>query len=475
VIAADEDIDIAILTFANDAKPFATGLDFVTTPADEGADVFAAGFPGLGTEQIWQFSRGIISNAAVRFPRDPVEDADISEARFGPFIQHTSPIDPGNSGGPLLVALADAKSGYAVAGINAMIARRRASTFYAIPADRALAYISAAIKPKDDEAKRRSLDLRLDAFVKSIAKPKAVYAAIAAYISNACTASNAEYAIMETFSRAPRTVQEHIDTVSDPVEWMQYSVAWLIEDSFRGKTTGVLRAELGDIKKNIDGSYTVPLKFSGDREIVTTWVDEFGIWKLEKAGDLVSGDKSLVEKKEMQQKSAQRKKGYDNFIMPSLAYAQLFDHKIGEKRVYSDPWDHEYTTEPLTEPAPGLDISVLIAHNKYILYGLSLVLAEDFWQLDGTAGFSIPIDLKAVVLAPNAGLGILFRNYGEGVKIPQTGLVLKGGIMATLTAVPGLYLLAAYQYNIPTDVIFEDKKVADQHILKFGIGYAFRL
>jgi hypothetical protein len=132
----------------------AAGLAFAGAPAEEGTDVFAAGFPGLGFEQIWQFSKGIVSNARMRLPRDPVEDAEVNETRFGPFIQHTAPIDSGNSGGPLLVAQAGVPIGYAVAGINARTATRRAATFFAIPADRVLAYINAAIRSRDEAVMR---------------------------------------------------------------------------------------------------------------------------------------------------------------------------------------------------------------------------------------------------------------------------------------------------------------------------------
>jgi len=100
VIAADEDIDLALLAFADNVRPFQTGLAFAGAPAEEGSDVYAAGFPGLGNAAIWQFSRGMISNAAVRLPLD--DDEDVPEAALGPYIQHTAQIDSGNSGSPPL-------------------------------------------------------------------------------------------------------------------------------------------------------------------------------------------------------------------------------------------------------------------------------------------------------------------------------------------------------------------------------------
>ncbi|GHT67391.1 hypothetical protein FACS1894110_12810 [Spirochaetia bacterium] len=479
VVAADEDIDIAILMFANDARPFKAGLAFMPSPAEEGVDVFAAGFPGMFNEQIWQFSKGVVSNARMRLPHDIEDEEGVNPVRWGPYIQHTSNIDHGNSGGPLLVQQADVTTGYAVAGINTLtLSGYRENTFFAIPADRAFAYITEALKPKDEEAKRHNLDMRLDAFIKSLAKPKAVYSAIADYLSNGCTASNAEYAIMETFSRAPRTVQDAIDNVNNLVGAMNYCVAWLIEDSFRGKTASVLRATLGDITRNTDGSYTVPLIFSGDRVIATTWVSEFGIWKLDKAGDLVSGDKTLVEKNEKQRERDKKKNDYDNFVMLSVGYTNIFDHKIGEVRIPAANWYDNDTFEPITGVAPAFDALVLIAWNKYGLVPFSFTLAKEFWQIDWGVGFNIPINIKAVTLAPYAAIGIDIRRYNDN-KIStflfglEFGAVAQGGLMLTTTWVPGLYVLAGYQYNLSFSTLLANTKPTDAHMLRINVGYAF--
>jgi serine protease Do len=115
VIAADEEKDIALLAFAPGDRPLDEGLHFLSRPVIEGEDVYAAGFPGLGTTTIWQLSRGIISNANVRFPKSSIDDT-----LLGPFLQHTAQIDPGNSGGPLLIAQQNVPSGYVVAGLNTL-------------------------------------------------------------------------------------------------------------------------------------------------------------------------------------------------------------------------------------------------------------------------------------------------------------------------------------------------------------------
>jgi serine protease Do len=464
VLAAEEDIDIAILTFADAAKPFAVGLDFAEAGAEEGADVFAAGFPGLGNEQIWQFSRGIVSNANVRLPHDPVEDSGVNEARFGPFIQHTAPIDPGNSGGPLLLASSDAPSGYAIAGINTLSARGRTATFYAIPAGRVLAYISEALNPKDEAAMRQDLDERLNAFVRGLARPRSVYGVISDYLSNACAASNAEFAILETFSRAPRSVQTEIDTVSDPVTAMQYCVAWLVEDTFRGKTSGTLRATIGDITKNADNSYTVALQFSGSREITTTWVAEFGIWKLDKAGELVSGDRTLVETRIRDRENDERlRANYGWSISAGYAYLGLGG---GDPR------------------GSALDVSAAMVFGKIITYGAHLFFQSgDFGILEGTVGFTGAIRLGRLALLPYANVGGGISWHEKDSNSPwgnesgpdiAIGFSVHGGLMLTSSYVPGLFLKTAYQFNFYNGIFDRTTPLKDAaHSLILGVGYLF--
>ncbi|MDR1250508.1 MAG: serine protease, partial [Treponema sp.] len=191
IVAADEDLDIALLAFPRGGRPFAGGLAFLDRPVNEGEDVYSAGFPALGTASLWQLGRGMVSNAHVEFPED---DRDEKSRIMGPYIQHTAQVDPGNSGGPLLVPVPGLPAGYAVAGINTLSARFRQAANFSIPTDRIKAFLDSALisKPEDE---RRRLDARLNAFIDGLAAPRAVYDHIARYLSNACTAENAEYAL----------------------------------------------------------------------------------------------------------------------------------------------------------------------------------------------------------------------------------------------------------------------------------------
>jgi serine protease Do len=473
IVAADEDIDIAILAFSDGAKPFSRGLSFVSAPAEEGAPVFAAGFPGLGMEAVWQFSSGMISNAAVRFPADP--ELEMPEAALGPYIQHTAPIDMGNSGGPLLVQQTGVTTGYAVAGINTLQARFRQNANFSIPATRAQSYVQSALVSRDETALRAALDKRLDSFVKGLSAPKAAYPHIAQYLSNACTASNAEYAVSEVFERGSRTVQEDmVNIVRSPLYGMNIAVAWLIEDSMRGKNTGAIRASLGEIAKNPDGSYHVPMQFAGDRVVNTVWVNEYGIWKLDKAGDLVSGDKTLLEKKQKERQERDRLRT-DYGAAFAVDFAYIFDDR------------------------PALRLAIDVRSNNTLYEVQAFIAQNKYFDVSFLVGIEIPIIIKnkAAVLPFGAvGLGLTLRDElsaddevtsggwkyskkewysitGEkSSKNAEFGIAAKAGAKVMISAVPGLFGEIAYQFNY----FFgrEDwVKDNDQHRIIVGIGYAF--
>ena len=97
--------------------------------AEEGENISAAGYPGLQNKPSWQLTRGYVSNASLS-----LEDA----ADKG--IQHTAPVDPGSSGGPLLRKV-DGK--YEVLGLNTFKAFHRDRVCIAVPASEIHAFLAA--------------------------------------------------------------------------------------------------------------------------------------------------------------------------------------------------------------------------------------------------------------------------------------------------------------------------------------------
>jgi hypothetical protein len=354
-----------------------------------------------------------------------------------------------------------------VAGINTLSARGRQAANYAIPVNRAQAFIDQALAPVDPVKDRAKLDVRLESFVKSLAAPKTVYSHIARYLSNACTASNAEYAISEVFDRAPRTVQQDIyETLDNPLYGMNYAVAWLIEDSLRGKKRGALHAGLGEITQNANGTYTVEIEVGDERTVSTTWVTEYGIWRLEKAGDLVNGDKTLAETKK---KKAETDKNLrdDYSILLAAGYSYIVDG-----------------------PPAALWAQVKRKTNAvtFGFNGFAGLAGKQLIQFDGVVGLEFSIKLKNLALLPFADVGVGMRlAHLAGVRIsddeddmliPGFGILGRAGIAITSSAAPGLFGVVSYQFNAcePMGVTFGPKASYEdmaKHFISIGIGYAF--
>jgi len=420
IIAADEEQDLAILAFPAGEKPVTQGLSFLTRAIEEGEDVFSAGFPGLGITPIWQFGRGTVSNAAARFPKS-IND----ETMMGPFIQHTAQIDPGNSGGPLLAAQRNVPTGYAVAGVNMGSGVRRQAANYAIPFSTTLTFINNALSQKP-ETYRAALDQRLAQFTEGLGVNRAVYPRIAEYLSSACIGENAEYAMLEMFEKGTRTVRRaFIDKCEDSVVGaMGYAVAWTIENSLR--SGGAIKAAIKQVTG--DGEeYTVVFTIN-DNDVSSKWVREYGNWRIRSFGTIAAGDKSLVEKKETQKKTAEKLR-LDSYVHVEAGYASLFEKASA---------------------------AVYVSGEFFRLFGAKFYIAPDFWTIGAFVGYRWDIPRDNFGFMPYVRAGFDFQNDKEYDKYkerddfgpPAVAVMGQAGLKVTTSYVPGLLIGAAFQLNL---------------------------
>jgi len=456
VLFADEDKDLALLVFDAGVKPFTQGLSFSTSAAEEGSDVYAAGFPGLANTALWQFSKGTVSNAGVRLPKD----SDSSET-MGPYIQHTAQIDPGNSGGPLLVAAQGVPTGYAVVGINTLSARWRQATNYAIPADQVQAFIKTALG-KEPVNEQNMVARRVDDFIKGLGANKAVYGHIANFLSTACTASNAEFAISELLDKAPRTVLNDIDSTftNDPVDGMRAAVAWQIENSMRSKS-GALKISLNSIMPNHKDGFDVSFNLN-DTVVKSEWIKEYGVYRMDTFGDLVTGDKNLQNAKldEKQKKREQDK-------------ALRTDYKFAIFAGYSYVFDY------------GSALNAGLRFSSPFTYGLDLYYGFDrkeYFQVGFNIGYAYAIRLDSFALTPFGELGAAYLSSKESKNKNDNsddlgfgfdiGLTIKGGLMFTTAKVPGLFGRLFYQHTIPF-MKDQNKAIGSHGLVGISAGYGF--
>jgi len=462
LIATDVDADLAIMAIPAGDKPFVNqGLSFLTRAVDEGEDAYSAGFPGLGITPIWQFGRGMISNASVKFPKSINDDT-----MMGPYIQHTAQVDSGNSGGPLLVAQRNAPSGYAVAGVNTLSGTRRQAANYAIPLNTLQPFINGALNPKPDTF-RATLDALLEKFVKGLGDNKAVYPHIAEYLSTACIGENAEYALDELFKRAPVSARRAFIEKSreDPIGAMDIAVAWTIEDSIR-TGSGALKAEV----KEITGSgeeYTVTFTIN-NKDANSVWIREYGNWRIKSFGKVAMGDKDLLTKKQ-KEKETSKNLHTDNSLYLEAGYSNIINK------------------------APA----ALYLSMDLLFFGFNFHFVDtELFSISGLFSFNYPIPVGNFAFIPYGRFGMSYIkdiDYGKfmsggsssgkdnvstiqiEVNSSVVSPVIQGGLKVTTSYVPGLYGNIGFQYNFPFPIFgYDDSyKKPVKSTLVLSAGYTF--
>jgi serine protease Do len=127
IIYTDDNIDLAVVKFPNDEKVFDKSFKLISNRQPDGREIWSAGYPGLMGKPMWQFAKGNVTNEEAY-----VEQLVATDISY--LVQHSASIDPGNSGGPLLVKENNEDENYSVVGINTWTITNRQNTFFAIPA-----------------------------------------------------------------------------------------------------------------------------------------------------------------------------------------------------------------------------------------------------------------------------------------------------------------------------------------------------
>jgi len=456
LIATDVEADLAIMSVpATGEKPFVNqGLTLITRTVEEGEDAFSAGFPGLGMTPIWQFGRGMISNASVKFPKSITDETII-----GPYIQHTAQVDSGNSGGPLLIAQRNAPSGYAVAGVNTLSGMRRQAANYAIPISTLQTFINNALNPKPETFKP-NLDAILEKFTKGLGGNTAVHSHISEYLSTACIGENAEYALEEMFKKGTSSARRAFLEKSreDLISAMGIAVAWTIEDSIR-TSTGALKAEVKDVT-GAGEEYNVTFTIN-NKEAKSVWIREYGNWRIKSFGTVATGDKELLTQRE-KQKEIDKKLHTENSLYIEAGYANLF--AASSSALYFS-WDVSW-----------VGFNIFYVDNNLLSIG-------------GYFSWHSPIKASNVAFIPNFKIGWSYvkdnyygiyikKNYFDEETHSHMCTFLQAGLKVTTIYAPGLYGNIGFQYNIPSKSNtfgYADKtyKKPFDTALILSIGYAF--
>jgi hypothetical protein len=236
-------------------------------------------------------------------------------------------------------------------------------------------------------------------------------------------------------------VLEDIDQTfsNDPVEGMNVAVAWLIENSMRTRS-GTRKVSLDSIESNDKGGFQVTFSVN-DKPVKSEWVKEYGVYRLDTYGDIVTGDKALLVAKEQE-----RKLRTDFGFMIGAGYAYIFD--------------------------TGSAFNAFFKSGRYFSYGVNFYYGQkSYLQIDAMLGFNFPIRLGGVALIPFADLGggiikvDTADDFGFGWDL-KFDLSVQGGLMFTMAAVPGLFAQAYYHHNII-------QNIDNNSLIGISIGYGF--
>lgn len=288
ILAADAELDLAILEFPENEQPFTTGLHFFEGTINDGDSVFTAGFPGLMGKPVWQFGTGIITNASVQ-----AEEMINPELSF--LIQHSAQIDGGNSGGPLLIKTKEGN--YEVVGINTWKITNRQDTNFAIPSSTVLKYIDSVLAGEKNNTDN-SISIiteKATKLHKSLNKYSVTFEELVDYISIDYVETEGKKIFDRVIGRCSSDNRKTMNSILEysPIESVRYAIGWYIFNEYHKDEYITDQSKKSSVKENklpqlnppeqIEGTeYWNTRLFNGytRRSLVVTWAYINGGWEI---------------------------------------------------------------------------------------------------------------------------------------------------------------------------------------------------
>jgi serine protease Do len=274
VAYVDDVYDLAVLELSADANERAhaqwstltQGLAMADVPARDQDVVVASGYPGIDDRPSYQVTRGFVSNESF-----VVDDAGIEQL----YVQHTAPIDPGSSGGPLTTL--EGK----LLGVNTLKVRGRENVGLAVPASVvATALVELARRTSAPETEPVELQVRAacDALLDKIdAGPQAILP-----LERTLGASLiAEHGLASLISLPTQGDEWPGRFLEDPTGVFVRAVALRLQQGAARPVQNDARCVATDAKAG--GSFAFKARLAG-AERVLEFAHEQGRWKLVSGG-----------------------------------------------------------------------------------------------------------------------------------------------------------------------------------------------
>lgn len=257
VIKTLKDNDLALIE-APTSFPATDHLTFFDEKIADGDEVYTAGYPALADMPSWQFGKGIVSN-------NSVFEAFYDSIKVR-VVQHTAQVDPGSSGGPLLI-----KSGkqYKVAGVNTFKARNRENTNFAVSADDILAFLNSDVD-QNDKIKNQDINKTFQRFVSDI-NSSAIDTTFDDYISEKFVLGLSKEQTTKLLSEPSEKAVSYLRT-----GYALPGLKLLVCRYFVKAVNGNGKLTVGQINSNGQSASAILLK--GDNQFTTYWSKGYNGW-----------------------------------------------------------------------------------------------------------------------------------------------------------------------------------------------------
>lgn len=261
------------------------GLRFSSAPVKDGQEVWSAGFPGLGNEPVWQFGKGVVTNASARIK-------ELIDPSVSVIIQHSAEIDRGNSGGPLLVSSKN-NSGYEVVGINTWKAAYRQNTNFAVPASAVLSFIKN-FRQKSSESEEKNVRACAEELISILNDGDSDFASLVKMISVEMSLGAGTQDFIDVLKFAPTSERSLIAAEFEqfPVEGFRCASAYQMWKNFRSEENGESFKIVSSEKESDKYKFSLASD-DGSKSAELIWTKENGSWKIASA----SFNENSIEKK----------------------------------------------------------------------------------------------------------------------------------------------------------------------------------
>lgn len=348
VVSADENLDLAILLIDEEKTELELkGLSVDTELQLEGTEVWTAGFPGFGADPLWQLAKGSVTNRKARTSELKVNGLDY-------VIQHSSIIDSGSSGGPLLLSNDKIDGGYAVIGVNTWSARGRDNTYFSIPAVNLVSFLETVPDALTAESHIDILKSSLEDEVKQFSIEFSLndddYQSHRRFFSHDFILEkgwDSYLAFRKTMSDSERDDWDHYFFYVSPFNAMKESLYNDVRAYFLGESESrnIRSLRCGEIFSTDSGTFQSSVVFSVNGEDVeSTWVVEQGKWRISKLDiDVETANNIVKEEKKNEGLFRNIDNVYSIGIIPGMTISYF---------------DSDYSTldDPILSGGVGLDL-----------------------------------------------------------------------------------------------------------------------